>query len=51
MGYWVDMDHPYVTCDDKYIESLWALLKILYEKISFTKGSQYSHIRLLQAQD
>ena len=38
MGYWVDMDHPYVTCDDKYIESLWALLKILYEKNLLYKG-------------
>ena len=38
MGYWVDMDHPYVTCDDSYIESLWALLKILYEKNLLYKG-------------
>jgi isoleucyl-tRNA synthetase len=38
MGYWVDMEHPYVTCDDKYIESLWALLKILYEKSLLYKG-------------
>jgi isoleucyl-tRNA synthetase len=38
MGYWVDMDHPYVTCDDTYIESLWALLKILYEKNLLYKG-------------
>ena len=38
MGYWVDMDHPYVTCDDKYIESLWALLKILYKKNLLYKG-------------
>ena len=38
MGYWVDMEHPYVTCDDKYIESLWALLKILYEKNLLYKG-------------
>jgi isoleucyl-tRNA synthetase len=38
MGYWVDMDHPYVTCDDRYIESLWALLKILYEKNLLYKG-------------
>lgn len=32
MGYWVDMDNPYVTYDNKYIESLWALLKKLYDK-------------------
>lgn len=38
MGYWVDMDNPYVTCDDSYIESLWALLKILYEKGLLYKG-------------
>jgi isoleucyl-tRNA synthetase/very-short-patch-repair endonuclease len=38
MGYWVDMEHPYVTCDDTYIESLWALLKILYEKDMLYKG-------------
>ena len=38
MGYWVDMEHPYVTCDDKYIESLWALLKILYKKNLLYKG-------------
>lgn len=38
MGYWVDMEHPYVTCDDSYIESLWALLKILYEKNLLYKG-------------
>ena len=38
MGYWVDMEHPYITCDDKYIESLWALLKILYEKGLLYKG-------------
>jgi isoleucyl-tRNA synthetase len=38
MGYWVDMEHPYVTCDDTYIESLWALLKILYEKNLLYKG-------------
>jgi isoleucyl-tRNA synthetase len=38
MGYWVDMDHPYITCDDKYIESLWALLKILYDKDLLYKG-------------
>jgi isoleucyl-tRNA synthetase len=38
MGYWVDMEHPYVTCDDSYIESLWALLKMLYEKNMLYKG-------------
>jgi isoleucyl-tRNA synthetase len=32
MGYWVDLDHPYITYTNDYIESLWALLKMLYER-------------------
>ncbi|MCX6325647.1 MAG: isoleucine--tRNA ligase [Bacteroidia bacterium] len=32
MGYWVNMDHPYVTYDNRYIETLWWLLKELYTK-------------------
>jgi len=32
MGYWVDMTDPYITFDNKYIESLWWALKQLYEK-------------------
>ena len=32
MGYWVDLEHPYITYDNKYIESLWWLLKQLYNK-------------------
>ena len=32
MGYWVNMDHPYVTYDNRYIETLWWLLKELYKK-------------------
>ncbi|MBN2634008.1 MAG: class I tRNA ligase family protein, partial [Bacteroidales bacterium] len=32
MGYWVNMDHPYVTYDNRYIETLWWLLKQLYDK-------------------
>ena len=31
MGYWVNMDHPYVTYDNRYIETLWWLLKQLYK--------------------
>ncbi|MGB8489430.1 MAG: isoleucine--tRNA ligase [Bacteroidales bacterium] len=31
MGYWINMDHPYVTYDNRYIETLWWLLKQLYE--------------------
>ncbi len=38
MGYWVDMEHPYVTCDNKYIETLWYLLKELYKKGLLYKG-------------
>ncbi|HNQ82169.1 MAG TPA: isoleucine--tRNA ligase [Bacteroidales bacterium] len=32
MGYWVDLDDPYITFENKYIESVWWLLKKLYEK-------------------
>jgi len=32
MGYWVDLDHPYITFENKYIETLWWALKQLYEK-------------------
>ncbi len=38
MGYWVDMEHPYITYDNKYIESLWWLLKQLYQKDLLYKG-------------
>ena len=38
MGYWVDMDNPYVTYDNKYIESVWHLLKDLYNKGLIYKG-------------
>ena len=32
MGYFVDLDHPYITYDTKYIETLWWLLRQLYDK-------------------
>src|SRR3954468_7463895 len=32
MGYWVDLEHPYVTFENNYIETLWWLLKELYKK-------------------
>src|SRR6476469_8410968 len=32
MGYWVDLDNPYITFDTKYIETLWWLLKQLYDR-------------------
>ncbi|MGY6742537.1 MAG: isoleucine--tRNA ligase [Cecembia sp.] len=38
IGYWVDLDDPYITFDAKYIESLWYLLKRLYEKGLLYKG-------------
>lgn len=38
MGYWVDMEHPYITYDNKYIETLWWLLKQLYQKDMLYKG-------------
>ena len=38
MGYWVDLEHPYITYDIKYIESLWWLLKQLYNKGLLYKG-------------
>ena len=38
MGYWVDMTDPYVTYDNRYIESLWYLLKELYKKDLLYKG-------------
>ena len=38
MGYWVDMEHPYITYDNKYIETLWWLLGQLYKKGLLYKG-------------
>ena len=38
MGYWVDMDDPYVTCDNRYIETLWWILKQFYNKGLLYKG-------------
>jgi isoleucyl-tRNA synthetase len=38
MGYWVDLDDPYITFDQKYIETLWSLLKQLYDKGLLYKG-------------
>lgn len=38
MGYWVDLDHPYITYDNKYIETLWWLLKQFYNKGLLYKG-------------
>jgi len=38
IGYWVDMDNPYVTYDNRYIETLWYLLKDIYKKGYLYKG-------------
>jgi isoleucyl-tRNA synthetase len=38
MGYWVDLEKPYITYDNNYIESLWYLLKELYKKGYLYKG-------------
>lgn len=38
MGYWVDLDNPYITFEQEYIESVWNLLKRLYDKGLLYKG-------------
>ncbi|SFN44451.1 Isoleucyl-tRNA synthetase [Bizionia echini] len=38
MGYWVDMDNPYITYEPKYMESVWWLLKEIYNKNLIYKG-------------
>ena len=38
MGYWVDMDDPYITYEPKYMESVWWLLKQIYNKSLLYKG-------------
>ena len=38
VGYWVDMDDPYITYDNRYIETLWYLLKDIYDKGLLYKG-------------
>ena len=38
MGYWVDLDNPYITYDNRYIESVWWLLSELYKKGYLYKG-------------
>ena len=38
IGYWVDMDDPYVTYDNRYVETLWYLLKDIYDKGLLYKG-------------
>ncbi|WP_028295532.1 isoleucine--tRNA ligase [Olivibacter sitiensis] len=38
MGYWVDLEHPYITYDTKYMETLWWILKELHKKDLLYKG-------------
>ena len=38
IGYWVDLDDPYITFDSKYVETLWSLLQKLYDKGLLYKG-------------
>ena len=38
VGYWVDMNDPYITYDNRYIETLWYLLKDIYDKGLLYKG-------------
>jgi len=38
IGYWVDLDDPYITFDNRYIETIWHLLSKLYEKGMLYKG-------------
>ena len=38
MGYWLDLDHPYITYEKEYIESVWYLLKQLYDQQLLYKG-------------
>ena len=39
MGYWVDLDKPYITFDNRYIETCWWLLKRLYDTRTASGGS------------
>lgn len=51
MGYWVDLEHPYITFENSYIETCWYLLKELHKKICSTKDIRFSHSLLQQAPD
>lgn len=42
LGYWVDMDDPYVTLDNSYIESVWNILGTIHEKGLLVKGHRVS---------
>lgn len=42
LGYWIDLDHPYMTLTDDYIESVWNLLKTIYDKDLLYQGHRVS---------
>ncbi|WAH37915.1 isoleucine--tRNA ligase [Alicyclobacillus dauci] len=42
LGYWTDLDHPYMTLTDDYIESVWNLLKTIYDKGLLEQGHRVS---------
>lgn len=51
MGYWVDTDDPYITYDNRYIESVWWLLSQLYKKAIYIKVTPFNHIHRLPEPD
>ena len=38
VGFWADMEHPYITCDDNYIESEWWALKEIWKRACSTRA-------------
>ncbi|MDB5085314.1 MAG: isoleucyl-tRNA synthetase [Bacilli bacterium] len=42
LGYWIDLDHPYITLEDDYIESVWHLLKRIFDKGYLYQGHRVS---------
>lgn len=42
IGYWTDMDHPYITLDNNYIESVWHILSTIHEKGLLYRGHRVS---------
>src|SRR3990167_5222091 len=38
MGYWVDLEHPYITYENSYIESVWGVLKKVWDKKLIYQG-------------
>ena len=42
IGYWTDMDNPYITLDNKYIESVWNILATVHDKDLLYRGHRVS---------